>query len=77
MSVPCRRAPSPRLRAREAMAQFVLGDHMAGLSFEPPRGDPGYARLLTPHRKPYATRDGIQIRSVRAMIDHLASGRRD
>lgn len=25
----------------------------------------------------YATRDGIQIRSVRAMIDHLASGRRD
>jgi len=25
----------------------------------------------------YATRDGIQIRSVRAMIEHLASGRRD
>ena len=43
----------------EAMAQFILGDHMAGLSFEPPRGDPGYARLLTPHRKPYATRDGM------------------
>lgn len=43
----------------EAMAQFILGDHMAGLSFEPPRGEPGYARLLTPHRKPYATRDGM------------------
>lgn len=43
----------------EAMAQFVLGDHMAGLTFEPPRGEPGYARLLTPHRKPYATRDGM------------------
>ncbi len=43
----------------EAMAQFVLGDHMAGLTFEPPLGEPGYARLLTPHRKPYATRDGM------------------
>jgi len=42
----------------ESMAQFVLGDHMAGLTFDPPRGEPGYARLLTPHRKPYATRDG-------------------
>lgn len=43
----------------EAMAQFVLGDHMGGLTFEPPLGDPGYARLLTPHRKPYATSDGM------------------
>jgi len=43
----------------EAMAQFILGDHMAGLTFEPPRGEPGYARLLTPHRKPYATQDGL------------------
>ncbi len=43
----------------EAMAQFVLGDHMAGLTFVPPLGEPGYARLLTPHRKPYATRDGM------------------
>jgi crotonobetainyl-CoA:carnitine CoA-transferase CaiB-like acyl-CoA transferase len=43
----------------EAMAQFILGDHMAGLSFEPPLGPPGYARLLTPHRKPYATQDGM------------------
>lgn len=43
----------------EAMAQFILGDHMAGLTFDPPRGDAGYARLLTPHRKPYATSDGM------------------
>jgi len=42
----------------EAMSQFILGDHLAGLSFEPPRGEAGYARLLTPHRKPYATADG-------------------
>ena len=42
----------------EAAAQFVLGDHLGGLTFEPPIGDAGYARLLTPHRRPYATRDG-------------------
>lgn len=42
----------------EAMTQFILGDHMAGLSFEPALGEPGYARLLTRHRKPYQTRDG-------------------
>ncbi len=42
----------------EAMAQFVLGDHMAGKTFEPPLGDTGYARLLAPQRRPYATADG-------------------
>ncbi|MFP5406144.1 MAG: CaiB/BaiF CoA transferase family protein, partial [Gammaproteobacteria bacterium] len=42
----------------EALTQFVLGDHMAGLTFEPPIGDAGYARLLTVHRRPYATQDG-------------------
>ncbi|HSV51623.1 MAG TPA: CoA transferase [Burkholderiaceae bacterium] len=42
----------------EAMTQFVFGDHLAGLSFEPSQGDPGYARLLTAHRRPYRTRDG-------------------
>ncbi|KRB70619.1 CaiB/BaiF CoA transferase family protein [Noviherbaspirillum sp. Root189] len=42
----------------EAMSQLVLGDHLAGLSFEPPEGEPGYARLLTAHRRPYQTRDG-------------------
>lgn len=42
----------------EAMAQFVLGDHLAGLSFTPPEGEAGYARLLTSHRRPYKTKDG-------------------
>lgn len=42
----------------EAMTQFVLGDHLAGLTFDPPVGEPGYPRLLTPHRRPYRTRDG-------------------
>ena len=42
----------------ETMAQFVLGDHMAGRSFEPPIGPPGYSRLLSPDRRPYRTSDG-------------------
>ena len=40
----------------ESLAQFVLGDHSAGLTFDPPSGDTGYARLLA--RKPYQTSDG-------------------
>jgi len=42
----------------ETMAQFVLGDHMGGRSFEPPVGPPGYSRLLSPDRRPYQTSDG-------------------
>ncbi|WP_375789846.1 CaiB/BaiF CoA transferase family protein [Bradyrhizobium sp. Pha-3] len=42
----------------ETMAQFVLGDHMAGRSFAPPIGSPGYSRLLSPDRRPYQTSDG-------------------
>ncbi|MFL5368998.1 MAG: CaiB/BaiF CoA transferase family protein [Myxococcales bacterium] len=40
----------------ETLAQFVLGDHMGGRTFDPPLGPPGYVRLL--HRQPYQTRDG-------------------
>jgi crotonobetainyl-CoA:carnitine CoA-transferase CaiB-like acyl-CoA transferase len=42
----------------ETLAQFVLGDHMGGRTFEPPLGDCGYSRLLTPDRRPYQTSDG-------------------
>jgi crotonobetainyl-CoA:carnitine CoA-transferase CaiB-like acyl-CoA transferase len=42
----------------ETMAHFVLGDHLGGLTFQPPLGEPGYARLLASHRRPYATADG-------------------
>jgi crotonobetainyl-CoA:carnitine CoA-transferase CaiB-like acyl-CoA transferase len=42
----------------ETMAQFVLGDHMGGRSFEPPIGPPGYSRLLSPDRRPCQTSDG-------------------
>jgi len=40
----------------ESIAHFVLGDHMAGMSWDPPIGETGYARLK--HRRPYATKDG-------------------
>jgi crotonobetainyl-CoA:carnitine CoA-transferase CaiB-like acyl-CoA transferase len=42
----------------ETMAQFVLGDHMGGRSFEPAIGPPGYSRLLSRDRRPYKTSDG-------------------
>jgi len=42
----------------ETMVAFVLADHMGGLTFDPPRGQGGYARQLSPQRKPYRTRDG-------------------
>jgi crotonobetainyl-CoA:carnitine CoA-transferase CaiB-like acyl-CoA transferase len=42
----------------ETMAQFVLGDHLGGRSFDPPIGGPGYNRLMTANRRPYATSDG-------------------
>ena len=43
----------------ESLSQFVLGDHMGGKTFVPPIGDTGYARLIAPHRRPYATADGF------------------
>lgn len=42
----------------ETMINFVMSDHLGGLSFEPPIGKGGYGRQLSPHRKPYQTKDG-------------------
>jgi crotonobetainyl-CoA:carnitine CoA-transferase CaiB-like acyl-CoA transferase len=42
----------------EAVTQFVLGDHSGGLTFDPPLGEAGYARLVSRDRRPYRTRDG-------------------
>jgi len=42
----------------ETVAQLVLGDHLGGRTFEPSIEPFRYARMLAPHRVPYATRDG-------------------
>jgi crotonobetainyl-CoA:carnitine CoA-transferase CaiB-like acyl-CoA transferase len=42
----------------ETMASFVLGDHLGGLTYEPPLDQGGYARHLSPDRRPYKTADG-------------------
>ncbi len=42
----------------ETMVAFNLADHLYGETFEPPEGPAGYARVLAPSRRPYATRDG-------------------
>ncbi|HEY4441080.1 MAG TPA: CoA transferase, partial [Candidatus Elarobacter sp.] len=42
----------------ETAAELVLADHLGGEGFVPPIGPFGYQRLLTPHRRPYRTRDG-------------------
>ena len=42
----------------ETMAAFVLQEHLAQHSFDPPVGPPGDRRLLSPHNKPIQTADG-------------------
>ena len=41
----------------ETMAGFVLGDHMGGLTFEPPLDAGGYPRQMSRDRRPYKTKD--------------------
>jgi crotonobetainyl-CoA:carnitine CoA-transferase CaiB-like acyl-CoA transferase len=42
----------------ETMAAFVLQEHLAQHSFDPPVGPAGDRRLLSPHNKPVKTADG-------------------
>ncbi|MEA5429423.1 CaiB/BaiF CoA transferase family protein [Arcicella lustrica] len=42
----------------ETMASFVLQEHLAQQSFEPPIGVAGDLRLLSPHNQPVKTKDG-------------------
>ena len=42
----------------ETMAAFLLVEHLGGLTFDPPKGGPGYPRLLEGGRKPHPTKDG-------------------
>jgi crotonobetainyl-CoA:carnitine CoA-transferase CaiB-like acyl-CoA transferase len=43
----------------ETMASFVLQEHLAQQSFEPPVGPAGDLRLLSPHNQPVKTKDGF------------------
>ncbi|HPF25411.1 MAG: CoA transferase [Steroidobacteraceae bacterium] len=42
----------------ETMVNWVMAEHLWGMTFEPPKAPPGYVRLMSHHRKPYPTRDG-------------------
>ncbi|MGH8686081.1 MAG: CaiB/BaiF CoA transferase family protein [Burkholderiales bacterium] len=42
----------------ESLLQSVLGEHLGGDTFVPQLGESGYRRMLTPYRRPYATKDG-------------------
>jgi crotonobetainyl-CoA:carnitine CoA-transferase CaiB-like acyl-CoA transferase len=42
----------------ETMTSFVMGDHLGGLTYEPPLDKGGYARHLSRDRRPYKTSDG-------------------
>lgn len=43
----------------ECMVSFLLPEHLAGRTFDPPEGPVGYPRVLDPHRKPFRTKDGF------------------
>lgn len=42
----------------ESMVSMIMGDHMGGLTFDPPMDAGGYSRHLSQDRRPYKTRDG-------------------
>lgn len=42
----------------ETMVAFNLIEHFRGAALDPPKGEVGYTRLLTEHRRPYRSADG-------------------
>ena len=42
----------------ESVLDAVLGEHLAGRAYVPDEGAAGYARSITPDRRPYRTKDG-------------------
>jgi crotonobetainyl-CoA:carnitine CoA-transferase CaiB-like acyl-CoA transferase len=42
----------------DTMVAFVMPEHLGGLSYDPPRGDSGYSRIMSPMRRPFETKDG-------------------
>ncbi|MGH1490482.1 MAG: CaiB/BaiF CoA transferase family protein [Acidimicrobiales bacterium] len=47
-----------RVSMFETMVAFNLVEHFRGAALDPPKGDIGYPRLLTKHRRPYRCADG-------------------
>ncbi|WP_429258149.1 CaiB/BaiF CoA transferase family protein [Paraburkholderia sp. GAS334] len=43
----------------ETLVSFALIEHLGGKTFEPSLGPTGYGRVLSPHRRPYQTKDGF------------------
>jgi crotonobetainyl-CoA:carnitine CoA-transferase CaiB-like acyl-CoA transferase len=43
----------------ECVTSFVLVEHLYDQAYDPPTGHWGYNRVINPHRKPFATRDGF------------------
>lgn len=42
----------------EAFTHFLLEEHLAGATFDPPVGTAGYRRQIEPYRQPFRTADG-------------------
>lgn len=42
----------------ETMVSFNLAEHLDGCAYQPPESSLGYARVMTPARRPFPTRDG-------------------
>ena len=43
----------------ECLVSFLMAEHLSGHTFRPSEGSLGYNRILSEHRKPYATKDGF------------------
>ena len=43
----------------EVMTAWTFAEHIYGAGLEPPVGPPVYPRVVSPNRKPYATKDGF------------------
>ena len=43
----------------ESLVSFLMLEQLGGRTFDPPLGGIGYDRLLSPHRKPFRTKDGF------------------
>ena len=42
----------------ELFTGFMMKEHLGGLTFDPPKGPPGFTRQLDPLQKPFAAKDG-------------------